>query len=243
MLEQIMHCVSGLIANMDQRLINTVVWGTNVVTGNNLVKTININADGSVLNLSSGVTEMLSDAAENEVVGDLLLAGSGIFNKYNIAKNNLGINGAGLNQGTQNGYGWYYDVNTAARWGTDQVGAFAKGAVGFVDIDRYIKWKTGRFGTSHFAQIMLPMSSGGGAPIMMPFNLQIKEVDCPTDGFDGYNTRKMGRGYQVFLTKNYGLWQAPTSAYQATDRLVGNNGSYRYEFTNDCDSCSPPSHT
>jgi len=238
MLEQIMHCVSGIVHNMDRKLLAQVVWGVNVVTGNNNVKNININQAGNTLNLSDGVTEILNDAAENEVVGDLMLAGSGNFNKFNIAKNNIGINAAGINQGAQNGYSWYHDVATNVLWGANQVGAFAKGAVGYVDIDRYIAWKRGRHGVSHFGQISLPIESHvGGAPVMVPFNLQIRESDCPTEGFDGYETRTMGRGYQVFLSKNFGLWQSPTSAYQGTDRLAGNNGSYRYAITNTCDSC------
>lgn len=239
MLEQIMHCASGIVANMDRKLITSTTFGVNQVTGNALPKTININKDGNVLDLSSGLTEIMSDAAMNEFVGDLLMVGSGIFNKFNIAKNNIGINSAGLNQGAQNGYQWYFDVNTAGIWGADSVGAFAKGAVGLVDIDRYIAWKAGRHGTSHFAQIQLPIESGTGTPTMMTFNLQIKEVDCPAEGFDGYETRNMGRGYQVFLSKNYGLWQAPTTAFQGTDRLAGNNGSLSYQFTNKCDPCSP----
>jgi hypothetical protein len=239
MLEQIMHCASGLVANMDKKLLTSIAFGVNQTTGLNTAKTININKDGSVLDLSAGVTEILSDAAENEFIGDLLVVGSGLFNKFNIAKNAIGINGAGLNQGVQEGYKWYFDVNTGAILGANQVAAFAKGAVGLVDIDKYIAWKTGRHGTSHFAQIMLPIESGVGAPVMMNFNLQIKEVDCPTEGFDGYETRTMGRGYQVFLSKNFGLWQSPTSAYQATDRLVGNNGSLRYEIANDCAPCEP----
>jgi len=239
MLEQIMHCVNGLIAKIDVDLIGSVNWGVNVVTGSNNLKNININKDGNVLDLSDGITEILSDAAQNEVVGDLLLAGNGLMNKFQIARSNIGINGSGLSRGDQGGYSWYFDLNTTPAWGADVVGAFAKGAVGFVDIDRYIAWKRGRHGTSYFGQILLPVESAVKdiPPVMMPFNLQIKEVDCPTEGFDGYSTRTIGRGYQVFLSKSYGLWQSPSSAYQSGDRLAGNNGSYRYKITNDCDSC------
>lgn len=72
---------------------------------------------------------------------------------------------------------------------------------------------------------------------MMNFNLQIKEIDCPDEDFDGYETRPMGRGYQILISKNYGLFQAPKTAYQASDRLSGNNGALLYDFTNKCDGC------
>ena len=111
-----------------------------------------------------------------------------------------------------------------------------------MDIDRYIAWKAGKHGTSHFAQIMLPIETvAGAAPVMLPFNLQLREIDCPEDGFDGYTTRKMGRGWQVLLSKNFGLYQPPTDIYQAGDRLAGNNGSLRYQIGNVCDPCVPPS--
>jgi hypothetical protein len=244
MLEQIMHAVNGLIVNMDRKLLSATNFGVNVTTGLATAKTININGDGNRLDLSDGVIELLSDAQENEFVGDLLMVGSGLFNKYNIAKNALGINGAGINQGALNGYKWYYDIASATPFGgANRVGAFAKGAVGYVDIDRYIAWKSGRHGTSWFAQIMLPVESTAGvAPIMMPFNLQIRELDCPDTAFDGYETRTMGRGYQILISKNFGLWQQPKSAFQSTDRLANNNGSLLYEFSNDCSPCKeyPP---
>ena len=235
MMEQIMHTCRGLVGDMNSKLVQSATFGTNITGGS--PKVININKDGSALDLASGVTELISDAMENEIVGDLLTVGGGLFNKYNIAKNNLGINSAGLNQGAMNGYVHYFDPIAGSKWGgSDYVGAFAKGAVGLVDIDRYIAWKTGRHGTSEFAQIMLPIENGA-SPLMMNFNLQIKEIDCPDEDFDGYETRPMGRGYQILISKNYGLFQAPKTAYQASDRLSGNNGALLYDFTNKCDGC------
>jgi hypothetical protein len=236
--DQLMHCVRGIVGKMDSELLGQVVWGTNVTTGNNAAKTININKDGSVFDLSGGMIELLSDVAENEISGDILLAGSGLANKYDIARRSaaIGLNGAGLNQAAIGGYEWYNDLQAATVWGQNQVGAFAKGAIGLVDIDRYIAWKNGRHGTSIFTQIELPVSSGEGV-VFLPFNLQIKEIDCPTEMFDGYTTRVVDRGYQVIVSKNYGLYQPPTSIYQAADRMSGFNGALRYEFTNDCAPC------
>lgn len=234
LLEQLMHCVSGIVENMDTKLIGSVVFGVNQTTGNNAAKVININRSADTFDLSAGVTEILSDTMENEFVGSPLIVGSGLMNKYNIAQKTGAPNASG-----QSGFNWNFDVNTAGVWGANQVAAFAKGAVGFVDVDKYIAWKAGRFGTSEFAQIMIPVESGveGLPPVTMTLNLQIREIDCPDEAFDGYETRPMGRGYQVLISKNFGLFQQPLDAYQATDRLTGTNGALRYEITNDCDPC------
>lgn len=239
MVEQIMHTVNGLVANMDGKLLTSVVWGINASTGLNTAKTININKDGSVFDLSDGVTEILHDASVNEIIGSPIIVGSGLMNKYEIAKAATGVNGGGLNRSLQSGYDWYYDRPSEFVWGTDHVGVFAKGTVGLVDIDRYIAWKTGRHGTSEFAQITLPIETTDGTPQTMTFNLQIRELDCPAEAFDGYETRSMGRGYQILISKNFGLFQAPIDQYSATDQLAGNNGALLYNVTNDCDSCTP----
>jgi hypothetical protein len=238
LLEQIMHTARGIVGAMDSNLLNAVVWGTNVTTGNNAAKPININKSGDVLDLSNGLIEILSDAAENEVVGEPILVGSGLMNKLAISKAALTANGAGLNLAALNGYEWAHDIQAATVWGANQVGSFARGTVGLVDIDRYVAWKTGRFGTSDFLQISLPVESGVmGEVVMMPFNVQIKMLDCPTEMFDGYTTRVVDRGYQVIISKAYGLFQPPTTIFQATDRMAGYNGALRYEVSNDCDPC------
>jgi len=236
---QLMHCVNGIISRINGTLLSDLTFGVNATTGTNATKLININRDGSVLNLSDGVTEILSDAQQNEFVGDVILVGNGTMNKFEIAKGSIAINSAGLNLGSQTGYSWYHDINSAnvPTMGADAVAAFAKGSVGFVDIDRYISWKSGPFGNSYFAQILLPVESGEGVVTTMPFNLQVRELDCPAEAYDGYDTRTMGRGYQVLISKAYGLWQSPSNQFQPTDRLAGNNGSLIYKVTNNCDPC------
>jgi len=242
---QLMHTVNGMIVNIDKKLLNQLVFGVNAENGSSAHKNININKDGSVLDLSAGITEILSDAAINEFAGDPLIVGSGLFNKFEIAKSNIGLNAGGMNA-SQGGYDFYYDINAASgtQIGADSIGVFARNSVGFFDIDRYIAWKAGKHGNSWFCTIQLPVENpvAGAAPVMMPFNLQIKEIDCPEEDFDGYDTRVMGRGYKIILTKRFGLFQQPLDAYQPTDRLAGTNGALRYKIANECDGCTerPP---
>jgi hypothetical protein len=241
LVDQIQHAVNGLVVSMDKALLAQTVFGTNVTTGNNLAKSININKDGSVLDLSQGLIEILSDAQENEFNGELILVGNGLFNKFEIAKAGGALNGTGnaMNLAALSGYKWYNDINsaTAINYGANAVAAFAKGTVGYVDIDRYVAWKTGKFGSSWFTQIMLPITSGDGVQTMTNFNLQIIEKDCPSEMYDGYNQSSVDRGYQVIISKRFGLFQQPSNSYQAGDRLVNNNGSLLYNIANDCDPC------
>lgn len=244
---QIMHALNGIVSSIDANLLNSVVWGVNPAYGNNALQTININQSGNTLNLQEGLVRLLSDAQVNEVSGDLIMVGNGLMNNYMIARqgNALGFNQAGFNVAGLGGFNWYFDINSIGAWGANDVGVFAKGNVGFVDIDRWIGWKTGHFGTSWFATALFPIttpaSAGANVPApLMSFNIQVQEVDCPTSGvLTGYGegTYTSGRGWKILISKNFGLWQYPTDSFQPTDRLNGMNGAFQYNITNDCEPC------
>lgn len=239
--DQLMHTINGVVQKVNTGLLSSVVWGTNIVTGNNAVKAININKDSSVFDLSSGILEILNDAQLNEFAGEPIFVANGLMNKFQIAKakNAIALAQNGVNLAQLEGYKYYHDIKSTTEWGTDYVGVFAPGTVGFVDIDRYIAWKTGKHGNSWFAQVALPIETvAGGAPVMVNFNIQIKEVDCPQDIQTQYQDfTKSDRGYQVIITKAYGLWQMPGDTVQGTDRLNGVNGALRFQLSNDCDPC------
>lgn len=246
--DQIMHTLSGLIGAIDTTLLNTVVWGINPVTGNNAATAININQAGDTLDLNDGLVRILADAQNNEVAGDPILVGNGLMNNYMIAlrKNAIGMNQAGFNTAAVNGYSWYFDRWSIGAWGSNTVTAFAPGTVGFVDLQKWIGWKTGRFGKSWFAQAMFPIGTPASAGLNVPaplmsFNLQIIEEDCPPGAIlTGYgsDTYTAGRGWKILISKNFGLWQLPTDAYQPGDHLTGLNGAFRYQITNNCDGCA-----
>jgi hypothetical protein len=73
---------------------------------------------------------------------------------------------------------------------------------------------------------------------MMTFDIQIKELDCPTELANSYgDLSTYDRGYAVILSKRYGLFQIPSDAYSTADRLDGVNGALNYEVTNVCEEC------
>ena len=234
LVDDMMHVVNGLIGKIDLQVTSDVNWGVNVATGLNTAQSININKDATVLDLSNGVLKILADAQVNELMGELLIAGSGLMNNYEIMRGVSSADGAGIDRKQLGGYKWYYDLYAPTSWGANQVGVFAPGTVGFVDIDNYIAFKAGKLGNSWFTRVLLPVQTGNTVTQMW-FDLQIKEYDCPVELFDGYETRALGPGYQFILSKNYGLWQAPSNSVQATDRLFGANGSLRYVLLTDRD--------
>jgi hypothetical protein len=240
-LTTLMTVVNGIVGKIDQTLLEDVTWGVNQVTGVNAATTININKNATVNDLETGFAKLLSDAAENEIAGDLLMAGSGLFNNFMLQKPFSGMNQAGVNQSAATGYKWYFDVyaKSASTFGTNQVGVFAPGTIGFVDLQKYIAFRSGQKGTSFFFQIPLPVATGqgDGTAEMMIFDAQLKYIDCPTTLYNGYSNVTVNRGWQLIISKNYGLFQQPTDGYTSGDRLTGNNGALRYTFTNTCDDC------
>jgi hypothetical protein len=238
-LTALMTTVNGIVGAMDTNLLGDVTWGVNQTTGNNAAKTININKNATVNDLTTGFAELLNDVDENEISGTILMAGSGLFNNFQRQRAFAGMAQNGVNEAAAGGYNWYFDVYARTAWGTNQVGVFAPGTIGLVDLQKYVGFRSGYKGTSFFFQIQLPVqpAQNDGTADMMTFDAQLKYIDCPTEIYNGYETVTVNRGWQLIISKNYGLFQQPTDTYTASDRLTGNNGALRYTFTNECSDC------
>lgn len=234
--EQLLHCANGLISAVDDQLLQDVNWGANTGNGNlNTAQIINIDNDATVFDLSNGMTKVLADARLNEVVGSPIIVGGGLMDNFMISKSAItAANAIQFNQLPSANFKYYFDIQSQTRWGANQFGVFAPGTIAFVDIDRYVAWKTRKFGNSWFATVEIPVvSPATGASTTMTFNMQVIEQDCPETSFpDGYSTITRDRGYQIILSKRYGLWQMPGNTVQQADRLMGVNGAFRYTLTN-----------
>ncbi len=237
-LDTLMTVVNGMVGAINQDVLGMVNFGTNVVTGSATPTTVNINTDATVNDLSNGVTRILTDALENEVFGDLLIAGNGLFNAVQVQRSFSGLSMAGIDAAKIGGYKWYYDPYTASKWAANQIGAFSKGTIGFVDIDKYIGFRSGTKGISTFFRIPLPVAAtqNDGTVDLMTFDAQLRYIDCPTQIYSGYGGGNdlvtVNRGWQLIISKNFGLFQLPADAYQSSDRLYGNNGALAYAITN-----------
>lgn len=227
---------NGLLGAIDKDLIAAWVPGVNAVTGLATARTINIEKDATKFDLTTGWAQLLDDLDVNEVVGaPIMSGGAGLFNAFVRSKGQQGNNFSGLTMADFGDFKWYYDQYAKAGFGTNSVCIYSKGSMGFVDLNKFVGFRSGQKGISYFFQITLPVmpAQNDGTAGMMKFDAQLKYIDCPTQIFDGYNTVTVNRGWQLILSKNFGLFQIPTGAYQAGDVLnTNNNGSYLYTFTN-----------
>lgn len=231
----IMSSMNGFIGKIDQTLLGDVVWGVNQVSGNNNAVTVNFNDDVTVNLVTEGWTKILQDFAMNEGYGTPIVVGSGISNAFrhqllagvtNMAQVNNNALYSLLN--------YYHDIHAATSWGANQFGVFQRGSLGLVQLDEYVGFRAGVKGTSTFFNAAIPMAlpGAGDIPRMLNIDFQFKYNDCPTEETVGYSAETIGRGYTLIMKKNFALWQIPSDAYQASDRLTGNNGSLRYTATN-----------
>lgn len=232
--DSVAHAANSIITKIDKRLLGDVTWGTNVVSGSNAAVTLNLPLNSTNNSLAAGYAKLLNDAFENEFSGNLLIVGAGKFNAHELQKaaNIIGQAQNGIDVSRFTGYKWYADLHSTSSWTTDQIGVFAPGSIHFVDFQKYVGFQAGKIGTSTFFQITLPVNYGNGE-IMMTFDAQLKELDCPTTLLNGYGEEgTYDRGYALFLSKRYGLFQIPSDAYASDDRLTGVNGALRYAVTN-----------
>lgn len=235
-LESIYRAANAMLNRIDTTLLTAVTWGNNATTGNNAAVTVNINDDSSVNNLTEGLTKILADAFENEMWGTLQLVGSGLFNNFQIQKMAATAAQNGIDVTKFTGYNWNPDLYAASNvnWGTNVIGLFSQGAIGFVDLNKYLGAFAGQLGVSTLFQAALPVQTNqnDGTVNMMTFDFQLKPIDCPTELLDHYGqATSYDKGYALFITKNYGLFQEPVT-YNAADRLAGNNGALKYVITN-----------
>lgn len=131
---------------------------------------------------------------------------------------------------------FFFDKDTQSIWGQDTVGLLAPGSVKFIGRNKYLGAYAGQRGNSFFTTLPLPVQEFGcnldDCLRDLVFDLQLKYIDCPTEvEINGVPTT-VNRGWQVIVSKSYGLWVQPTNAYASGDELEGTNGTLKYFITN-----------
>jgi len=231
----IMSSMNGFIGKIDQTLLSSVTWGVNQVSGNNNATTVNFNDDVTVNLVTEGWTKIMQDYEQNEGHGRPIVVGSGIsaaFRHQLLAgvTNMAQVN----NNALYSMLDYYLDLHSASSWGANQFGVFQPGTFGLVELNEYVGFRAGTKGTSTFFNAALPLMlpGAGEIPRMLNIDFQFKYNECITEATVGYETETINRGWTLIMKKNFALWQIPNDAYQAADRLTGNNGSLRYTATN-----------
>jgi len=244
-LRGILHAMNGIYQKMENVLTTSMAasFGKHVATGSATAVTVNIEQDGNLNDLGTGLTKLLTDAASNEFCGTPMFVGAlgSLMHAYSIQKNQnalaqaIGFDPSALAANFQ----FFPSGQTGSTWGAQHVGMFAPGSVHLVERLDNVGSFAGARGTSFFTTIVDPRTqcwtpNGLGN---ISFDLQVKYVDCPEDASNlpsGYaNTESLtGRGYALYIKKRYGLFVTPTDAFDGGDRLAGSNGTLRYAMTN-----------
>lgn len=234
MLDDIIVQSQALVSKMDKLLLakQALNFGINQVTGSNASVTVNIAQDKTINNLTTGLTKILADAMANEMNGVLHIVGSGLFNNYNLqqAVNGLASNGVDTSRFT--GYRFYNDFWAQSAWGTNQIGIFEEGSVKLVEASKIGLLRPEMTpGPSKFFTMPLPVQGQTGQ-LSVDFDVQLKFIDCPTEVLINGTPTTVEQGWLLMPKKLYDLFNLPDDAYNAADRLTGNNGTLRYTITN-----------
>lgn len=238
MWDNILDAANGLFGdiNIDLLADQVAAFGVNAVTGTNAASTLNFPLSTATSNLSEGITKLMNDMLVNEGdASNLVMVGSGLISNYYLkhAENALvGANGFDPNKITHPAL--YHDLYTGSAWGANQFGAFQKGSVKLINVNRF----AGKFGGDKLKTILgtinLPVmdSLNGNQLKSFKFDFQLRYNECPGDLEINGETVTVGRGYILDLMANYAQFNIPGDSYMTGDPMYGNNGTYRYTATN-----------
>jgi hypothetical protein len=228
--------LNGLIGAIDIALLTemSTKWGKNAATGAATPTAINFNTTNNV-NLTDGIVKLIDQAERNEIMGQLLMVGNGVANTYQIASMlQTAANQNGYDARRWSAFQWFNDLYSSSIWGANHFGVIAQGSAGFVDWQLNEGYSAGSQGGSYFFTMPVPVLLDGGQLTNLVFDVQLKSLDCATE-IEG-TVRE--RGYIIYISKNFGLFTAPTDAYKPdsnpgvpvgdADRLDGSNGLLHY---------------
>ena len=248
-LDSILHALNGLYQKMETVLttdMNTQ-WGKHAATGTATAVAVNIEQDSTLNDLSTGITRLLGDAAENEFCGNPIFVGqlNGLMHRYFLQSGARALQATGTAFDAQRmmdmaNFSFFPSAKTATTWGSNYVGMFAPGSVHLLERLDNVGSFAGEKGGSTFAtfydprvQCWTPNGLGN-----MAFDIQMKYIDCPESNADmlssGYInvSNATGRGWAMFIKKRYDLFVTPSDSFDGADRLKGSNGSLLYSLTN-----------
>lgn len=244
-IEQLMTAANGIIDGMNQDLLS--IWstkiGVNRTTGLNTAKAINLPKDITKLPLNDGLTEIQSDAVIN-LFGNKtsfdVIGGSTLFLQFMLQQRAKGLALNGMNTAIQAAnFMYHYDQAMQNTFAAQDIVVCDRNAVQLTEYLQFTGSKAGwKPGASLFGTIELPYQLGTEV-IPCSFDYQLRYSDCVQTITDQYygTPITLQRGYTMILSKKAGLFTVPTDAYRGTDPMKGNNGTLRYNVSNNCDVC------
>lgn len=238
-MDSVMTAASALLqsVNTDVVALMTAAVGVNRATGLSTAQNINIPQNTSTIVLSNGITKILADFAQNQMSGRPIVVGAGLFHNWMLSQAAKGIDQSGVMSRIQAaGFDFFADYTVGVDLGAaNNILVYEKDAIHLVEYMRYQGFKAGQKpGASQFGIMTLPGDLGGGQLVPVKFDFQLRYNDCPEEMeyVDGEESIIVQPGYNLILTKQFGLDTIPANAYRSGDVLEGNRGSLLFNITN-----------
>lgn len=236
----IFEMLNAFYGKMDGNLLTKQAsnFGKNIVEGNNSSTTINIAQDATINDLEDGLTKILADMIENEITGMPWIVGSGLFMNFDLQQFLKTANQAGIDTSKYlSKYKFLYDRRASTKWGTNQIGVFAPGAVKPLYRNKYVGNFAGKKGESLFFTMTPAVTDSLGNPLthdLFKLDVQMKFIDCPQEiTVNSYGgTQSVNRGWYLIFSKQYDQFNIPADAQASDDPLYQVNGTMRYTVTN-----------
>lgn len=232
----------ALIGSINTALVTAMStqFGVNTVTGVNTSTALSFGLGTN--GMSDAFTRLVTDVRENEICNDgkLFIAGNGPFANLDLIRNwfangpaDNGIDKANMMQSFPN---VFFDKDTRAVWGANQIGVFETGSLALINAPQYVGNFAGKFGGSEYSNIAFPVEEYCCPQQYLDrlrIDVQVKEFDCnPTLTLDGGAAAAAGGpGVMVMLSWQGNLFVRPTTLYNTGDPLEGTNGTLRYTIT------------
>jgi hypothetical protein len=226
-----------LLASINEACVTQMgtQFGTNLVSGDANARALTFNL-GTVA-MQDALISLMTDWRENEMTDDVAIVGNGPFANLDLVKkfysqmaNNQGVNMAAISSSLPN---VFFDKDTRAVWGANQVGVFGKGSVHLLTRNMYEGNFAGHLANSSYFNMALPVNE---LTVPQPFldrlkiDVQIQEVDCAKEVLLNGVPTQVKEGVIVYLKKKFSVFTLP-QMYQAADPLYGTNGTLRYSIT------------
>lgn len=235
LLDSLMVAANAVLEGVNTDLVTLAVanLGVNVVTGSAASSSLNITQDATKNYLTQGITQLMSEFKQNRMSGRPIIVGSGIMHNWFLqagASTSSNFNGLDARiQAAGMDFFLDYTMGSAIEGNGNDIVVYEKDAIQIVEYMKYQGFKAGaKPGASIFGTITLPMQNADGTLVPVKFDYQLRYNDCAVT--EGETTFE--KGYNMIISKNFGLYTIPTSAYQSGDVLYGNRGSLAYEVSN-----------
>lgn len=228
----------ALMASVNEALVTqaSTQFGKNLVTGSNAARalTFDLGSNG----MQDAFVQLMSDIRENEFCDDIYMIGNGDFSNLDLIRkwfaNAAADNGLNKANMLASFPEVFADKDTRAIWGANNIGVYEKGSLALITYDKYVQSFSRTLANSEYFTMAFPVNEfccPQDQLDKMNFDVQIREIDCPTSmTVNGVDTT-VSQGVQIIMSKNFSLWQRPANLYHNTDTLYGTNGALRYQIT------------